>query len=374
MDSSAVSAYKSAMNDVKAYEEDEANKTAVDAVKAAADLDGFISGLQTDLDEAEAYLEKHSLLNDSGFTAASVTSKIGNAASVVENPSSVPVSAGATRVEAQNAVIYVNGARYEDSDGTFVINGLTIEAYAETGANDITVNVSNNTQGMYDKIKGMLKEYNELINEITKLYNADAAKGLEPLTTEEKEAMSDKEIELWEDKIKASLLRRDSTLDSVKGIMTTTMLSSITINGKSYSLSSFGIKTLGILNAEEDEENAFHIDGDSEDPAVSGNSDKLMTALAEDPDTVMEFFKELSSNLYDKINKKMSSSTISSFNVIYNDKEMAREYSDYTKTISNWEEKLKNIEESYYAKFAAMESALAKLQSQQSSLASMLGM
>jgi len=36
-----------------------------------------------------------------------------------------------------------------------------------------------------------------------------------------------------------------------------------------------------------------------------------------------------------------------------------------------WEEKLKDIEESYYKKFAAMESALAKLQSQQSSLANL---
>lgn len=90
------------------------------------------------------------------------------------------------------------------------------------------------------------------------------------------------------------------------------MLSSITINGKSYSLSSFGIKTLGVLNASENEENAFHIDGDSEDSLVSGHADKLMAALSEDPDTVMTFFKELTSKVYDKINAKMRSTTISS--------------------------------------------------------------
>ena len=80
---------------------------------------------------------------------------------------------------------------------------------------------------------------------------------------------------------------------------------------------------------------------------------------------------QLATGLYDAIGTKMSSSTLSSFGVVYNDKEMAREYSDYTKTISKWEEKLKDIEESYYKKFAAMESALAKLQSQQSSLANL---
>ena len=62
------------------------------------------------------------------------------------------------------------------------------------------------------------------------------------------------------------------------------------------------------------------------------------------------------------------------FYVVYNDKEMAREYSDYTTTINKWEQKLQDIEDSYYKKFAAMESALAQLQAQQSNLASMLGM
>ena len=33
---------------------------------------------------------------------------------------------------------------------------------------------------------------------------------------------------------------------------------------QSYSLSSFGISTLGYLNADENEENAYHIDGDAE--------------------------------------------------------------------------------------------------------------
>ena len=373
VDSAAVSAYKTALSTVSSYEEDTANADAVDQVKNAADLDALISDLQAEYDDAEAYLEKYSLLNDANFTADSVTAKISNAANVLEDPSALPVSAGATRVDAENAVIYVNGARYEDSDNTFTINGLTIEAYATTGNDDISVSVSNNTQGMYDKIKSMLKEYNTLINEMTKLYNADVAKNMEPLTSDEKEAMTDKEVEQWETKIKDSLLRRDSTLESLKSSMTTTMLSSITINGKSYSLSSFGIKTLGVLNASENEENAFHIDGDSEDSLVSGHADKLMAALSEDPDTVMTFFKELTSKVYDKINAKMRSTTISSFNVVYNDKEMAKEYSDYTETISKWEQKLEDMEDSYYKKFSAMESALAKLQSQQSSLASMLG-
>ena len=228
--------------------------------------------------------------------------------------------------------------------------------------------------GLYDKIKGVLKEYNELINEMTKLYNADTAKGYEPLTSEERDALSDSEIEDWEKKIKDSLLRRDDTLNSLINSMTSSMLQTYQSGDQKYSFSSFGIHTLGVLYSDDNEQNALHIDGDKDNALVSGNADKLMKALMDDPDGVVGFMQGWADSLYTTINKKMQSSSMSSFNVVYNDKEMAREYSDYTTTINKWEQKLQDIEDSYYKKFAAMESALAQLQAQQSNLASMLGM
>ena len=143
--------------------------------------------------------------------------------------------------------------------------------------------------------------------------------------------------------------------------------------GKSYALSSFGIKTLGITNAEKNEHNAYHIDGDADDENTSSNTDKLMAAIIEDPDSVVQFFQQLSSEIYDELGKKMTSTSMRTYGTFYNDKEMAKEYSDYTTTIAKWEEKLTKIEDSYYKKFAAMESALATLQSQTSQLSGLLG-
>ena len=62
------------------------------------------------------------------------------------------------------------------------------------------------------RVKDFLTQYNALINEMTSFYNADSAKGYEPLTDEEKDALSDTEVEKWEQKIKDSLLRRDESL------------------------------------------------------------------------------------------------------------------------------------------------------------------
>ena len=80
---------------------------------------------------------------------------------------------------------------------------------------NISVNTATDYDGVYDVVKNMLKEFNSLINEMTKSYNADSAKGYDPLTDEQKEAMSEKEVEEWEKKIKDSLLRNDENLNGV---------------------------------------------------------------------------------------------------------------------------------------------------------------
>ena len=294
----------------------------------------------------------------------------------------------AAKIDGRDAVITLNGVKYTNTTNDFAINGLNISVNGVTddvadpdstdlsSLNDstaITINTATDSQGIYDTVKDFLTEYNNIINEITKLYNADSAGSYEPLTDDEKDKMSDTEIEKWETKIKDSLLRRDSSLSSVMNAMMTSMSQPIEINGKSYSLSSFGIQTLGFLNAAENEQNAYHIDGDEDDENTSGNDDKLMAAITSDPDTVIEFMKQLSTNLYKSIDDQMQSNDLRSRYKIYNDKEMDKQYTNLTKTIKEWESKVSDKEDYYYKQFSNMETALAKLQSQTSSISSMLG-
>ena len=294
----------------------------------------------------------------------------------------------AAKIDGRDAVIVLNGVKYTNTTNDFAINGLNISVNGVTddvadpdstdlsSLNDstaISINTTTDSQGIYDTVKDFLTEYNNIINEITKLYNADSAGSYEPLTDDEKDKMSDTEIEKWETKIKDSLLRRDSSLSSVMNTMMTSMSQPIEINGKSYSLSSFGIQTLGYLNAAENEQNAYHIDGDEDDENTSGKQDKLMAAITSDPDTVIEFMKQLSTNLYKSIDDQMQSNDLRSRYKIYNDKEMDKQYTNLTKTIKEWESKVSDKEDYYYKQFSNMETALAKLQSQTSSISSMLG-
>ena len=278
----------------------------------------------------------------------------------------------AVKTQATDAEIELNGAVFTSDSNKFSINGLNITATGK-GNDVMTITTATDVDGIYNMVKEFFSEYNTLMNSMESSYNAASAKGYEPLTSDEKSEMSDDEVEKWEKKIKDSLLRRDDTLRSVMSTMSMSMSKTYEINGKKYSLSSFGIKTAGYFTKAENESYAYHIDGDKDDSSVEGNADRLRAAIEDDPEAVGQFFNQLAKDLYDNLGKQMKKTELSSSYTIYNDVQMKKEYDEYTETITKWEEKLKDMEDYYYKKFSAMETALSKLQSQTNSLASLFG-
>lgn len=283
-------------------------------------------------------------------------------------------SKGASRKVGQDSEIELNGATFTSNSNNYSINGITIQVTAKTKDDEqVTITTDTDVDAIYKSIKDMFTEYNKLIKSMDEAYNADSSKGYEPLTDDEKSAMTDDEVEKWETKIKDSLLRKDDTLSSIINTMKNDMASSITINGKSYALSSFGIATQGYFASGENEKGVYHIDGDSDDSVTSGNDDKLRTAIAGDPETLVSFFSQLFSKVYTDLGNKMATSSVSSAYTVYNDKQMTKQYSEYTTKISDAETKITTWEDYYYSKFSAMESALSKLNSQTSSMSGLFG-
>ncbi len=179
----------------------------------------------------------------------------------------------ANKITGQNASINLNGVDYTNGTNVFEINGLTITAMAETkGTEEITLTTSNDTSGIYDQVKKFLTEYNKIINELDKLYNADSASKYTPLTDEEKEALSESEVEKYEQKIKDGLFKSDETISSIMSSLTQGMAQGIKIGDKTLHLSDLGINTLGYFDAEKNETHAFHIDGEESDEKTSGKT------------------------------------------------------------------------------------------------------
>lgn len=273
--------------------------------------------------------------------------------------------------KASDSVIKYNGATLSSTTTSIEVAGVTLNLLGTTKEGEtVNVTVSNDTSAVYDTIKEFITEYNSILKTMNTYYDAASASSYEVLTDEQKEAMSDDEVDKWNTKIKDSLLRRDSTLSGLISVMKTDLMGTVTAsNGKTYSLANLGITT---SSKNYNEGGLLHIKGDEDDDEFADSTNTLMQMLEDDPDTVKEVLSGLASNLYDSLNKKMATSTLSSALTFYNDKEMASQLSDYKKEISDWESKLSDMEERYYSQFSAMETALAKLQSQQNTLSSYL--
>ncbi len=287
------------------------------------------------------------------------------------------LGADRTEIAASDAVFVLDGAEMTESSNNFTVNGITFNLSKTTASKEdpntfesVQITVGKDSDSTYELVKEALTEYNKLIEEMNKLYTADSARGYDPLTDEQKEAMSEEEIKNWEDKIKSSLLRRDNTLGSLLSGMRTALASSYTDEetGKTFSLSSFGIVTGNYT-----ENGKLHIYGDEDDATYATYADRLKKALEEDPDQVMNTLTSVFGKLYDTMTEKCAKTEVSSALTFYNDKQYNSLLKDYEEDLDTMEERIKDLEDKYYKQFTAMETALSKLQSQQNSLASLLG-
>lgn len=293
----------------------------------------------------------------------------------------------ATKVDAQDAIIEYNGVEYKGNSNQFNINGMTITAKAVTGNYDketgaftndspISINVGNDTDGIYNSIKSFVKKYNELVDEMTKLYNEEKT-DYDPLTDDEKASLSDNQIEKWEEKAKSGLLRRDQTIGSLLSNMRTILNKAVTVTNDDGSTTQYTLASLGIVTSNDWTENGkLHILGDEDDETYSMETNKLKAALDSKPEifsTVFAGSDGFGKQMNDYMMKAMKKTETSHSLTFYNDITMDEEIDDYDDKIDELNKKLSDMEDKYYDQFAKMESAMAKLQQQQSYLASLMG-
>lgn len=298
-------------------------------------------------------------------------------------------AAGATKVEAQDAIIDYNGVEYVGSSNTFELNGLTITAKGVTGTYDkatgkltndspINIEVENDVDGIYDTIKNFVKKYNELVDEMNTLYNEKKPE-YDPLTEDEKGKLSDTQIEQWEKKAKVGLLRRDETINNLLSSMRTILNKSVTVTDKDGNEKTLTLASLGIVTGDYTENGKLHIMGDPDDPDYATQENKLKQALSANPEIFSQVFvgdKEnpgLGSQLYNSLQTAMKRTDYSRSLTFYNDITLEDEVKDKDTEIDKWADKLQALEDKYYKQFAAMEKAMASLQSQQTYIAQLMG-
>ncbi len=265
----------------------------------------------------------------------------------------------------QNAKFTINGLETERTSNTFEISGVTFTLKDTFSTSDpsVSISISNNTEAVFENIKNFIDKYNETIEKIQNKISEERYRDYPPLTDEQKEAMSEKQIELWEEKAKSGLLRRDPILSSGLSQMRLNFyepVSNEAINPKYKQLASIGITT-----------SPNYLDGGK----LIIDEAKLKAAIEEDPESIEKLFissgttdseKGIMTRLYDtidnimeKINERAGKSTWTN-----NQFTIGKNLLDLERRIDAFEDRLKQIEDRYWRQFTAMEEAIQRANQQ----------
>lgn len=172
-------------------------------------------------------------------------------------------------VAGQNAIITVNGGtEIEYQSNQIEINGLQLSLKAKTASPE-TVNVSLDTEGAYKKVKEFIDDYNAVLDKLSKKIGEKRYRDYAPLSAEQKEAMKENDIKLWEEKARSGLLERDQTIGSILQEMRASMYEKVAGAGAVYEL--------GITTGNYKDGGKLKID-----------ENKFKKALEQDPEKVMQ--------------------------------------------------------------------------------------
>lgn len=281
--------------------------------------------------------------------------------------------------------VVINGTTMSMTSNTFTYDGVEYTAKQVT-ATAVNVNVKPDEDAIFDKIKNFVDEYNKLIETLNKKIDEPKYRDYKPLLEEEREAMSEKQIELWEEKAKSGILNRDPYLGKILTDMRLSLYTKVTspgIDSKFDTISEIGI-TVGPPDStglSYMEKGKLYIDEGKLRAAIRENGTKVMELFTKSPTSTTEpdKFNEtgIAKRLYDQLDDVMEQITDVAGSAGMSETseyfQMGKTMRSLNKDINRWEERLQEIEDRYWRQFTAMEKAISQANSQSAWLAQQLG-
>lgn len=147
--------------------------------------------------------------------------------------------------QGQQAIAIIDGVTITSSDNQLTAFGIRFDLKGTTPLNAaVTVTVAPDTARVIDKIKHFVETYNTLLDDLNRRLSEPRYRDYPPLTDEQKKAMTDKQIEQWQEKARSGLLARDMTLDRIVSDLRMALVTPVDVGGgRTISLSEIGITT-----------------------------------------------------------------------------------------------------------------------------------
>jgi flagellar hook-associated protein 2 len=190
--------------------------------------------------------------------------------------------------QGQDAVLTVNGNEIIRASNSITVDGITINLLQTTPEdfnNTEAVTSRVDSSQVMDLIKNFIEEYNSLVETLNNLLSDRRPRSNNqhymPLTEEQRGAMNEKDIEMWEEMGKKGLLNNDPTISRMLSNLRMSVMGAVeSPGGGRMSFASIGI---GPGSFFEDRSGKLNID-----------EDRLRQAIESDPDSVMRLFTQQS--------------------------------------------------------------------------------
>ncbi len=276
--------------------------------------------------------------------------------------------------DAEAKAVKINGISYLVNSPTFTFDGVEFNIKS-TGTTQ--VNQKPDEDAIFKSIKEYVDKYNDIMDKINGKISETTYKDYKPLLAEEKEALSDKQVEQWEVKAKSGLLRQDTLLSNALSQMRQSLSTNVTgagIDTKFDSLSEIGITSGSYM-----EKGKLYISDTKLREAIAQNGNAVMelfTRTSTSTDSATKFSESgLAERLYNNLNSVMTKLTdkAGSSASLADNSTIGKGLSRINTDISKWGSRLEDIEQRYWKKFTAMETAMSRANSQSSWLSQQQG-
>ncbi len=265
----------------------------------------------------------------------------------------------------KNAILTVNGTQIERNSNVFELDGITMELVAETKVGDPAINLTTtrDTDKIVDSLKSFVDDYNTLIDELNDYLEEETDyKKYAPLTSEQKKEMSDREIELWEEKSKKGLLHNDSNVSGLLSEMRMILYGSVDEAG-------LALYDIGIEASSNWRDNGkLKVDEKALSAIVATNADSIRKLFT---DKEQGIAVRLQNAVKDTAN--VSSGSPGSMvryagtkDVLVTNNTLYEEMKHIKETLSNLNNKYTQEKARYWKQFTAMEKAISSMNSQSS--------
>lgn len=261
-----------------------------------------------------------------------------------------------TTQNGEDAMVHINGIEVTRSSNNFTIDGITYDLKAKS-TSAIEFSVSQDVDSVVDRIKNFVNAYNDLVASLDEKYNEPTYRAYAPLTDEQRQLLSEKQQEEWDKLSKSGMLRSDSYINSLANDLRSSFYNKVEGVGKS--LSDIGLQT-GTWTSK----GKIVLDEAKLRAAITNNPDEveqLFTNASKSTDSA-QAFKENGlmmriSNIFTSHTSRTTDNAIAS---------IEKQITNVQSQIDRWTRTLESNEKKYYAKFTAMETAIAQMNSQSS--------